>query len=201
MKNVYETTNKELKFGEEGNKLYKYLLNYDLFQNEVVKKISDKPLTQEEFEMILYSFRFIFSTQINNNQCFYNEILKKNTSQFISNNYIPSSFPLINEYLKSYNMLDEKLKQRLNMGYYICKDCGFLYEVDHVCSKKDIRVFYEKQDDDNFSKHWHSYPNWLNSFVHTTIKHFKTDYVDKNIIKPQKGIIKDFEISEFEKKS
>ena len=222
MKNVYETTNKDLKFGEEGNKLYKYLLNYDLFQNEVVKKISDNPLTQEEFEMILYSFRFIFNTQINNKQCFYNEILKKNASQFISNNYIPGSFPLINEYLKSYNMLDEKLKQRLNMGYYICKDCGYLYEVkpctfpmitdkcpsghviggiDHVCSKKDIRVFYEKQDDDNFSKHWHSYPNWLNSFVHTTIKEFKTDYVDKNIIKPQKGIIKDFEISEFEKKS
>ena len=222
MKNIYEATNKDLKFGEEGSKLYKYLLNYDLFQNELVKKISDNPLTQEEFEMILYSFRFILNTQINNKQCFYNEILKKNTSQFISNNYIPGSFPLINEYLKSYNMLDEKLKQRLNMGYYICKDCGFLYEVkpctfpmvtdkcpsghviggiDHVCSKKDIRVFYEKEDDDKFSNYWKSRPNWLSSFVHTTIKEFKTDYVDKNIIKPEKGIIKDFEIGEFEKKS
>ena len=33
------------------------------------------------------------------------------------------------------------------------------------------------------------------------MKDFKTNYVDKNIIKPQKGIIKDFEINEFEKKS
>ena len=222
MKNVYDSSYKSIKLGEEGKKLYQYLLNNNLFQNEVTKKISDNPLTQEEFEILLYSLRFIFNSQINNNNCFYNNILKKNTSNFINNNYIPGSFPLINEYLKSYNILNEKLKQRLNMGYYICKDCGFLYEVkpctfpmatdkcpnghviggiDHVCSKKDIRVFYEKVDDDNFSNKWRSYPNWLNSYVHTTLNEFKINYVDKNIIKPQKGIIKDFEIFEFEKKS
>ena len=208
--------------GEEGKKLYNYLLNDDLFQREIVNKISEKPLTQDEFEILLYSLRFIFNTQINNNNCFYNEILKKNASAFINNNFIPGSFPLINEYLKSYNILDEKLKQKLNMGYYICKDCGFLYEVkpctypmitdkcpnghvigghDHVCSKKDIRVFYEQADINNFTKYWHSYPNWYNSFISTTLKDFKTNYVDKNIIKPQKGIIKDFEINEFEKKT
>ena len=222
MKNIYEESYKEIKMGEEGKKLYNYLLNDALFQREIVNKISEKPLTQDEFEILLYSLRFIFNTQINNNNCFYNEILKKNASAFINNNFIPGSFPLINEYLKSYNILDEKLKQKLNMGYYICKDCGFLYEVkpctypmitdkcpnghvigghDHVCSKKDIRVFYEQADINNFTKYWHSYPNWYNSFVSTTLKDFKTNYVDKNIIKPQKGIIKDFEINEFEKKT
>ena len=222
MENVYNSSYNQLKFGEEGKKLYEYLLKDNLFQNNIVKKISEKPLTQEEYEILLYSFRFIFNTQINNKDNFYNNILKKGTSNFINNNFIPGSFPLINEYLKSYYMLDEKLKKRLNMGYYICKDCGFLYEVkpctfpmstdkcpnnhvigghDHVCSKQDIRVFYEKADDDKFTNAWKGYPNWLNSFVHTNLKDFKTNYVDKNVIKPQKGIIKDYDIFEFEKKT
>ena len=221
MKNIYDSSHNGIKMGDEGKKIYQYLLNDQLFQNEIVKKISDQDLTQNDFEILLYSLRFILNTQINNNNCFYNNILKKQTSNFINNNFIPGSFPLINEYLKSYNILDEKLKQRLNMGYYICKDCGFLYEVkpctypmatdkcpkghviggnDHVCSKKDIRVFYEQVDITNFTNYWHSYPNWYNSFVATTLKDFKTNYVDKNKIKPQKGIIKDFEINEFEKK-
>ena len=222
MKTIYDSSYKKIKFGDEGKQLYNYLLNDNLFQNEVVKKISDKPLTQDEFEIFLYSLRFIFNTQINNNNCFYNEILKKNSAKFINNNFIPGSFPLVNEYLKSYNMLNEKLKQRLNMGYYICCDCGFLYEVrpctypmardtcpnghviggeNHVCSKKDIRVFLEQNDIQKFINSWKSYPNWYNSFISTTLVKFKTDYVDKHVIKPKKGIIKDFEISEFEKKS
>ena len=221
MKNIYDSTYKEIKLGEEGKKLYQYLLNDNLFQNNVVKKISDNALTQDEYEILLYSFRFIFNSQIGNKKCFYNELLRKNANNFINNNYIPGSFPLPNEYLKSYNMLNEKLKQRSNMGYYICKDCGFLYEVkpctfpmaqdrcpnqhvigglDHVCSKKDIRVYYEQRDIDQFHNYWRSYPNWLNSFISTTLVGFKANYVDKNIIKPQKGIIKDYEITEFEKK-
>ena len=119
MRKIYDSTYKKIKLGEEGLQLYSYLLDYNLFQNEIVKKISDNPLTQNEFEILLYSLRFIFNTQINNEQCFFNEILKKNAANFIDNNYIPGSFPLINEYLKSYNILKEKLKQRLDMGYYI----------------------------------------------------------------------------------
>ena len=221
MKDIYNSNNKDLNLGNEGKQLFNYLLNYDSFQNEVVKKISDNALNQDEFEMLLYSFRFIFNSQVGNKKCFYNELLKKNASKFINNNYIPGSFPLPNEILKSYNILNEKLKQRLNMGYYICKDCGFLYEVkpctfpmatdtcpnrhvigghDHVCSKKDIRVYYEQQDINKFHNQWRGYPNWLNSFVSTTLVDFKANYVDKNVVKPQKGIIKDYEISEFEKK-
>ena len=221
MKGIYDSTYKEINLGDEGKKLYKYLLNYDSFENEVVKKISDNPLNQDEYEILLYSFRFIFNSQIGNKKCFYNELLKKNASKFINNNFIPGSFPLPNELLKSYNILNEKLPQRQNMGYYICKDCGFLYEVkpctfpmmtdscpnnhvigghDHVCSKKDIRVYYEQQDINKFHNQWRSYPNWLNSFISTTLVDFKANYVDKNIVKAKKGIIKDYEISEFEKK-
>ena len=219
MKNIYDTSHKGINLGEEGKKLYEYLLNDNLFQNEVVKKISDKTLSQDEFEILLYSFRFIFSSQINNRNCFYNQILKKNASTFINNNYIPGSFPLINEYLKSYNILNEKLKQRLNMGYYICKDCGFLYEVkpctfpmsqdrcpsghviggsNHNCAKKDIRVFYEKADLDKFTNSYRN-SSYFKTFTSVHLEEFKINYVDKHNIKPQKGIIKDYEISEFEK--
>ena len=108
------------------------------------------------------------------------------------------------------------------MGYYICKDCGFLYEVkpctfpmmtyncpnghvigglNHVCSKKDIRVYYDQAEINKFSNQWKSYPNWLNSFISTTLQDFKTNYVDKNNVQPNKGILQNFDIFEFEKNS
>ena len=178
-------------------------------------------MTQVEFEILLYSLRFIFNSQINSQKCFYNDILKKNTANFISNNYVPGSFPLANEFLKSYNILKEKLEKRLDMGYYICKDCGFLYEVkpctftmaedscsknhviggkNHMCSKKDIRVFLDKNDYDKLCNYWR-HPDWVGSFVFSTINDFKTNYVDKNVPKPSKGIIKDYEINDFERNS
>ena len=223
MRKIYDSTYKKIKLGEEGLQLYSYLLDYNLFQNEIAKKISDNPLTQNEFEILLYSLRFIFNIQINNEQCFFNEILKKNAANFIDNNYIPGAFPLVSEYLKSYNILKEKLKLRLYMGYFICCDCGFLYEIppcffpmsqttcpnghiiggrDNIFAKKDIRVFNEQIDLQTFYNHWGgSRRDWLDSFISTTLVDFKANYVDKHIIKPKKGIINNYEISEFEKRS
>ena len=221
MKNIYDESKGVLKMGEEGKTLYNYLLNNNLYEQKIQKKISDQPLTQVEFEILLYSLRFIFNSQINSQKCFYNDILKKNTANFISNNYVPGSFPLANEFLKSYNILKEKLEKRLDMGYYICKDCGFLYEVkpctfpmaedrcsknhviggkNHMCSKKDIRVFLDKNDYDKLCNYWR-HPDWVGSFVFSTINDFKTNYVDKNVPKPSKGIIKDYEINDFERNS
>ena len=219
MKIIYDSSNKKLKMGDEGKTLYNYLLDNKAYEEKIVKKISEKPLTQAEFEILLYSFRYIFNSQINNKKCFYNEILKKNTSKFINSHFIPGSFPLADEYLKSYNILQEKLGQKLDMGYYICKDCGFLYEVrpctfpmiedkcpkghiiggrDHKCTKPDIRVFSEKNDYDKLCNYWR-HPDWVGSFVFNTLDQFKVNYVDKNIIKPVKGIIKDYEINDFER--
>ena len=105
MKNIYELSNKDIKMGEEGKKLYHYLLDNKAYEEKIVKKISDKQLTQDEFEILLYSLRFIFNSQMNDIKCFYNEILKKNASNFIQNNFMPGSYPLSNEYLKSYNII------------------------------------------------------------------------------------------------
>ena len=224
LKNIYEISKDEIKLGEEGKILYKYLLNEDLYQNEIVKKISDEPLKQEEYEILLYSFRFILNTQMNGKKCFYNDLLKKNAAKFISNNYIPGGFPIINEYIKSYNDLLEKLPKKLEIGYYICKDCGFLYEVppctfpmstekcpnnhiiggqSHQCSKLDIRVFLDKKQDDDFKVHWNynNYKSWHDSFLHKTLEEFKKEYIDKYLLQKNKGINRDFRYNDFEKNS
>ena len=215
---IYKITYNNLNFGKEGKILYNYLLNYDLFKNKIERKISDNNLSQDEFEILLYSLRFIFNTQINNKKCFYNDILKKNTSIFIKNNYIPGSFPSLNEFSKSYQMLEIKLKLKLNIGYYICKDCGYLYEIppstfplneykcpnghiiggiNRICSKKDIRVFSGKSDIDEFLNKWNFLTESLSSFESITLKEFKDNYVDKNI-EVKKGIINNYTIDEFE---
>ena len=155
--------------------------------------------------------RFIFNTQINNKNGFLNNILKKNTYDFINNNYIPGSYPAKTLFVQAYYDLEQKLQQnRMGMGYYVCKDCGYFYEVppctfpmskgkcpfmhdiggeNHVLCKKDIRVFYQDGDYEQFANGWRGYDAWLNSFVHTTLKGFKAEYVDKNLAKPRKGII------------
>ena len=215
MKNIYESSNKDIKMGEEGKKLYHYLLDNKAYEEKIVKKISDKQLTQDEFEILLYSLRFIFNSQMNDTKCFFNEILKKNASNFIQNNFMPGSYPLSNEYLKSYNILKERLEKKLNMGYYICRDCGFLYEVkpctypmatdycpnghiiggtNHRCAKTDIRIFLTNNDANPFRGNAGGY-----NFLINTLEEFKVNYVDKHIIRPAKGIIKDFEYNEFER--
>ena len=100
MKNIYDLSSQQIKMNVEGKILYEYLLNNTKYEEKIVNKISDKPLTQVEFEILLYSFRYIFNSQINNKNCFYNDILKANTANFIDNHFIPGSFPSENEYVK-----------------------------------------------------------------------------------------------------
>ena len=227
LKYIYDISSDKINFEEEGKKLYENLLNYNLLQNNIIKKISETPLNQEEFEILLYSLRFIFNTQINKNKSFYNDLLKKDTDQFIKNNYIPGTFPIINEYIKSYNYLIEALPLKLDIGYYICKDCGFLYEIprctfpyynvnkcpnghtiggeDHVLSKLDLRIFLDENTYEHFktSYDWpyKNYKKWHDSFVPKTLEDFKKEYVNQYLYKKEKGIINGFEINNFEKNS
>ena len=226
LKYIYEISNDKLKLNPEAKTFYNYLLNDDLFQNEVVKKISDAPLNQEEFEILLYSLRFIFNIQLNN-KSFYNNLLKKNAGQFIKNNYIPGSFQPINYFVNSYNYLSEELQKKADVGYYVCKDCGFPYEIprctfpnyagepikdpnghmiyghDHVLIKLDIRVFLNQNHLDDFrnkySWPYKSYKTWHDSFQSKTLEEFKAQYVDKFLKEKHKGIIEGYTIENFEK--
>ena len=224
MKNIYNLSHDQIKFNQEGKKIYQYLMDYNLLENEIFKKILKKPLEQKELEILLYSFRFILNSQMNPNKSFYNDLLKKNPSVFIANNYIPGSFPIINEYIKSYIDLDDKLPKKVKMGYYICKDCGFLYEVepctfpmkkakcdnfhdiggeDHVLCKKDLRIFLDKKEYEDLKEYWSKCRKdsgpWFDSFIPLTLEEFKNGYVNEYLLKKEKGIIKNIEHTEFEK--
>ena len=219
MKHLYEAMKNDINFGKEGKKLFEYLLNEDLLKKNIFQKISDEPLNQPDFQILLYILRLIFNTQLLKDNNFYNQILKPNTSDFISKNYIPGSFPFINEFVKAYNFLADKFPMKELMGYYVCKDCGFAYEIrpctfpvhtfhcpnghtiggtNHILYKKDFRVFYDQADIDNFCRNRSR--EYINAFQAITISDFKKNYVDKYIMSKDKGILENFTIEDFEKK-
>ena len=219
MNYLCDSTIDKIKMGEEGKTLYKYLFNNNLLQNNIFKKLTDDPFAQEDFEILLYILRLIFNSQMNNSNSFYNNILKKNTSKFISENYIPGSFPFMNEYIKSYNYLCSKFPPKELMGYYICKDCGYIYEirpctfpvhtyncphghviggVSHILSKKDFRIFNDQQELHGFCSTRNQ--SYINSFQAMTLEDFKKNHVDQYLLYKQKGILENFTIEDFEKK-
>jgi hypothetical protein len=148
--------------------------------------------------------------------CFYNNLLKPNSYQFINNNYIPGAFPTMNTFIKSYYDLVDKFQKREDLGYYICKDCGFLYEVktkyptveekcpnghiigglNNLCSKMDIRVY---RDIKELNEYKNKYPDYDKSFVSKTLEEYKKEYVDQDISRKMKGITKDYRYIDFEK--
>ena len=224
MEIIYNKTKDEINLGNQGKKLYEYLLNNNLFENEIENKInSNGTISQADLEIILYSLRFVFNIKENDNKFYYN-LLKPNAHEYINNNFIPGSFQIISEFIKSYKILDEKLKLRIDMGYYICKDCGFLYEVepctfpmeefeclnghicggkDHVSSKKDLRVFYDKNEYEYLEEKWLDFSPenqpWFDSFEPImNLQEFKEKYVDKNMPILEKGIIKDYDSKHFD---
>lgn len=86
MKYIENIASKTMQFSEEAKLLYKYLLDYDLLVNKIFKKIYEESLNKEEFEILLYSLRFIFNTKINsNNNNFYNNLLAKNVLNLLIN--------------------------------------------------------------------------------------------------------------------
>ena len=58
LKKIYNYLHLNLKLSEEGKTLFQYLTDSDLLENKIFKKLSDNPLTQNEFEIFLYSLRF-----------------------------------------------------------------------------------------------------------------------------------------------
>ena len=228
LKYIYEKTKDKIKFDQEAKILYNYLLNEELFKNKIENKISEKPLTQLDSEILLYSFRFIFNIQ-KNDKSFYNNLLKKNTSQFVKNNYIPGSFHPTNYFINSYNYLSKELQKMADVGYYVCKDCGFYYEIprctfpissgqpikdpnghliychNYVLAKLDLRIFLNKNHLDNFRNNYdwpyRSYKTWHDSFKSLTLDEFKSQYVDKFLNEKHKGITEGFTIENFESNS
>ena len=210
---IYSLTYDKFDFGEDGKILYKYLMKYDLLEKKIFDKISAKQFNQENFEILLYIFRILLNMQQINNKnknCFYIKLINKNIYKFIIDNYIPGTFPYINEFIHSYNYLKEEFPLGEYLGYYICRNCGFLYRVEPCtcptqemdcscgqkigglnerCTKMDIRVFPDKAALDSGKKN--------NSFISKTLEQFKKEDVDKYLNQKSKGIIENYRYNEF----
>ena len=142
---------------------------------------------------------------------------------------MPGSFQPANYFINAYNYLSEELKKKADIGYYVCKDCGFPYEIprctfpnysgkpikdpsghliyghDHVLAKLDVRVFLDKDHLNNFRNNYswpyNNYRTWHDSFQSKTLEEFKVEFVDKYLKEKYKGIIEGYTIENFEKNS
>ena len=87
------------------------------------------------------------------------------------------------------------------MSVSICPNKHQIGGENHHCIKKDLRVFYNEESlnkvKQNSSYNPVSVKNF-ESFVAITFKQFKNDYVAKSIIKPKKGIVKNYDIRSFQ---
>ena len=211
---LYNLTNDKIDLEEEGKILYKYLMKYDLLKKKIFDKIAAKQLDQDNFEILLYVFRILLNMQQmhkKNKNCFYNKLLNKNIYEYIKDNFIPGTFPYVNEFIKSYYELIEEFLLGYDLGYFICCDCGYLYKVEpctcptvkticpngHIiggenenCYKSDIKVFPDKTALEKGKKN--------NSFISKTLEQFKKEDVDKYLNLKSKGIIENYKDNVFE---
>ena len=121
------------------------ILNIKDFINEITsKKINKNHYTQEEFEIIMNSFRFVLqSSQFNGNN-FYKSLLSQKCKNYIDKNYIPGTLPYNNTFINSYYSLNELLRIPLqDTGFYICT-CGQYYSIGNCISPYDTYACLNK---------------------------------------------------------
>ena len=123
--------------------LLNHVFDFSNFINIIVTKmnINLKNFKQEQFEILMYSLRFVLkSSQFNKNNFYYN-ILASNSKEYIKNNYIIGNYPFHNIVINSYNDLnillnDPKINQRV--GFYVCT-CGQYYWVQNCLVPRGIQ--------------------------------------------------------------
>ena len=78
MINIYNKSKEGINLGNTGKKLYELLLNNNLFESEITKKvITEGNMTKKDLEILLYSFRFVFNMKEDDDKFYYN-LLKPN---------------------------------------------------------------------------------------------------------------------------
>ena len=123
-----------LNLHNNSKKLINYLINSDLFYSKILPKLklpNNGKLNEDILFILIFSIKLVISIQnVKNNiySIFYSE--QKNIISEISNNFFPGSFPPKNEFIESYNIIENHLRnQPTNCGIYICS-CGKSYVVE-----------------------------------------------------------------------
>ena len=120
-----------IQFTEIFKELFSLYFNPEKFIEKLKPKI--EKITINEYEMLLYSYKIILTTQLSKEGNFYKSLLSKNMENYIKENYIPGGEPNENLWVTSVNEIEEFLKDTPDNGgqmkaAYICS-CGKWYEV------------------------------------------------------------------------
>ena len=106
------------------------IFNFNQFIQTIISKIgnANNDLTQGQFEILMYAFRYVLNSSQYKNNNFYYKLLIPNCKDYINNNYIIGTLPFNNIFVKSYYSLNALLRAPtpIPTGYYICT-CGQYY--------------------------------------------------------------------------
>ena len=121
----------QLKPNQTFNALFSLYFIPEIFIEKIQSNIEKIPIN--EYEMLLYSYKIILTTQLSKDGNFYKSLLSIDMGNYIKENYIPGGEPNENLWLKSVNEIEEFLKDTPDNGgqmkaAYICS-CGKWYDV------------------------------------------------------------------------
>ena len=109
------------------------------FINTLITKYNDNNYcTQEQFEIVMNSLRFVLQSSQYNENNFYKNLLSSQCKNNIDKNYIPGTLPYNNMFINTYYILNELLRiQDERTAYYVCT-CGQYYTLNNCLSPYTI---------------------------------------------------------------
>ena len=114
------------------------IINIKEFINILISKYNNNYCSQEQFEIIMNSLRFVLQSLKNDENNFYRSLFTPQCKNNIDKNYIPGALPYNNIFINTYYALNELLKiQDNNTGYYVCT-CGQYYSLGNCISPYGI---------------------------------------------------------------
>ncbi len=147
LKNEFNKISNDLNLSSITINILNKLFNFNEFINTVIsKQDNNNQFTQEQFEILMNSLRFILQTAQNkNNNNFYYNLLLPQCNDYIKNNYIIGTLPYNNIFLKSYYSLNILLRSPspIPTGYYICT-CGQYYTLGNCTCPAETFDCYNK---------------------------------------------------------
>ena len=202
--------------------LFEKILDFKQFMKIIISKIgNNNNLTQQQFEILFYSLRFVLKTSQNKNKNnFYYNLLSRQCKEYINNNYIIGTLPFNNIFLKSYYSLNILMHSPspYKVGYYVCT-CGQFYILGNCTCPTEKRACLNPEcklqiggthhkllgAEAGQTDHWRiileEKDKNITMYSETAIKdgripcifldQFKKKYVDKYINKQPKGIKKE----------
>ena len=147
LKNEFNKISNNLNLSQTTLNLLNKLFNFSEFINIVIsKQDNNNQFTQEQFEILMHSLRFVLQTAQNkNNNNFYLNLLLQQCKEYIKNNYIIGTLPYNNIFLKSYYSLNTLMRAPtpIPTGYYVCT-CGQYYTLGNCTCPAQTFDCYNK---------------------------------------------------------